>query len=122
MFGSRLAVLLGFDVGVEYKLDQTYIANYAMKLRSDVDYLCMYMPLLDAQQVGSVKLPLLRMVPFDNTDNPRLNYSFIHPYYCQVKKNNIESIRVITRDQLGRQVLFHPGKLFLTCHLRIRET
>jgi hypothetical protein len=123
IFGSRLSAVLGFETGMEYDTEKIYIAPYEMKPQGDVDYLCLYMPLLDGQQVGATKLPLLRMIPFDteNSEARRLNFTFIKPYYCQVKKNHIDSIRVITRDQIGRQILFRPGKIFLTCHLRIQS-
>jgi hypothetical protein len=122
-FGTRLAKLLGFEPHVDYYLNGTYLAPYEMNLHGGVDYLCLYLPILDGEQVGPTRLPLLRMIPFEiqYPGQQRLTNRFTKPYYCRLNRSVIDSMRVITRDELGRHILYKSGKVFLTCHMRIRH-
>ena len=123
LFKSRLAILLGFEADKVYNTSMRHIAEVDVNLRGGVNYIFVYMPVLDGEQVGSERLPLLRIIPFD-TRNPevhQLNYIFQRPYYCKLSRSSLDSLQVITRDQLGREILFKSGKIVLTLHLRLRR-
>ena len=123
MFKSRLAVLLGFQMDRVYDLRVINVAEHEPNFRGGVDYLCLYTPIIDNVQVGPSRVPLLRTLPFDaeNKERKQLCFTFNPIHYYPLKRSMIDTMQVITRDQLGRQILFKEGKMFLTSHLRVHE-
>ena len=138
LFSNRLAHLLGYREETEHDLEEEgetgsiLYAPYPPNLSGHVNYVCVYLPILDGELVGGQgRLPLLRKVPFFDTTSTaivgkekdqqhhQINHIFTQPYYCKLSQTTLSHIHVVLKDQMGRPILFQDeGKVFLSCHLR----
>ena len=78
--------------------------------------LYLYCDIAQAQYIGDVLAPLLRIVPVEGADGQHVNRSFLHPQYIPVDRKVFEMIEVNIRHDTGGSVPFESGKVLLTHH------
>ena len=108
--------------GEQYKL--TFVEDEARSTRPPHVFrspaLYVYSDIVEDEQVGDTRAPLLRTVHIDGTVGQTVNKEFERPYYKPVRKQYINSILVEIKDDTGRDIEFTSGKVICVLHFRRR--
>ena len=114
---ENIAYILGFQ-----SASQVISKISTGEREADLEYgfhdLYIYCDIAQAQYVGDMLVPLLRIVPVEGVDGQRVNKSFLRPQYIPVDRKAFETIEVNIRRDTGESVPFESGKVLLTLHFR----
>lgn len=95
-------------------LFQDHTSDRAIDLENGFYNIYVYLDLLEAQAVGDVMVPLLKVVPLVFRDKDLVYHEFEHLSYVPISKNNFDQIGVqLSRDD-GELVAFERGNVVLT--------
>ena len=103
-FTGELATVLGFDQDtlIEKKTSSPYPAD----INGGFSSMYVYTDIVDAQFVGDLKVPLLRIVNIEGEYGNTVHASFRNLQYVPVKVNYFETIEVnIKNDQNGKRLI-----------------
>ena len=81
-----------------------------------------YTDIVDAQFVGDVKVPLLRIVNIDGEYGRNVQASFRNLQYVPVKVNSFETVEVNIKNDRNENVSFESGKSIVTLHFRQKRS
>ena len=81
-----------------------------------------YTDIVDAQFVGDVKVPLLRIVNTEGEYGNTVHASFRNLQYVPVKVNSFETIEVNIKNDQNENVSFEFGKSIATLHFRQKRS
>lgn len=99
----------------------TFIINLFIGLPEQMYYYC---DLVEHQSVGDSLAPLLRVV---NSGVAKVKYgtmatvTFNRPYYIPVKKRQFDTVEILIKDGMGRNVSFSHGTSSCVLHFRRRN-
>ena len=115
-FTGELATVLGFDQDtlIEKKTSSPYPAD----INGGFSSMYVYTDIVNAQFVGDVKVPLLRIVNIDGKYGNTVHASFRNLQYVPVKVNYFETIEVNIKNDQNENVSFEFGKSIATLHFR----
>lgn len=115
----HLALMLGFDEPALLAQGRgDHRVNLFVGLPEQMFYYC---DLVELQMVGDTMAPLLRNV---NSQIAKSVYgatctiSFIRPFYLPLVKRRFETVEILIKDGLGRNVSFSHGLSTCTLHFR----
>lgn len=116
LLGDGLAPLLGFDNGtsIKKKSESPRVANVGGGFHS----LYVYADVVQAQAVGDVRVPLLRIVNIEGKDGDTITKTFQNPFYLPVSRKYVERITCNIKDDTNQLVPFESGKLIATLHFK----
>ena len=114
---ENIAYILGFQSASQV-ISRTSAGEREADLEHGFHDFYIYCDIAQAQYVGDVLVPLLRIVPVEEVDGQRLNKSFLRPQYIPVDRKAFETIEVNIRRDTGESVPFESGKVLLTLHFR----
>jgi uncharacterized protein YeaC (DUF1315 family) len=117
---EELATVLGFDQDtlIEKKTSSPYAADINGGFSSM--YVCT--DIVDAQFVGDVKVPLLRIVNIEGEYGNTVHATFRNLQYVPVKVNSFETIEVNIKNDQNENVSFEFGKSIATLHFRQKRS
>ncbi|CAB4044097.1 Hypothetical predicted protein, partial [Paramuricea clavata] len=120
-FPGELATVLGFDQDtlIEKKTSSPYPADINGEFSS---MMYVYTDIVDAQFVGDVKAPLLRIVYVEGEYGNTVQASFRNLQYVPVKVNSFETIEVNIKNDQNENVSFEFGKSIETLHIRQKRS
>ena len=119
-FTGELATVLGFDQDtlIEKKTSSSYPAD----INGGFSSMYVYTDIVDAQFVGDVKVPLLRIVNIEGEYGNTVHASFRNLQYVPVKVNSFETIEVNIKNDQNENVSFEFGKSIATLHFRQKRS
>ena len=88
---------------------------------SDFNYirsLYKYLDICQYQLVGDTEAPLLQVVSTNNTNENYVEIIYDSPHYVPLSRNNLETIEVDIRSDLGEPIQFQSGKVVVKLHFR----
>ena len=113
---QNIGYMLGFSA--PRVISKTTTGEREADLEHGFHDLYIYCDLVQAQYVGDVLVPLLRIVPVEGADGQRVSKSFLRPQYIPVSRKQFETLEVNIKRDTGESVPFEFGKVLLTLHLR----
>ena len=114
---ENIGHILGFQ-STSHVISKTSTGETEADLEHGFQDLYIYCDIAQAQYVGDVLVPLLRIVPVEGVNGKRVNKSFLRPQYIPVDRKAFETIEVNIRRDTGESVPFESGKVLLTLHFR----
>ena len=93
-FGKDIAVILGFKSSFAGPLTSTTIAPLSANIQLGIHSLYVYTDLAEAQIVGDVRTPLLRVVAAQGNHGEYITKTYERPQYVPVAKNSADTIEV----------------------------
>ncbi len=119
---KKYALLRKRKEGEQYK--PTFLEDEARSTRPPHVFRCpalyVYSDIVEDEQVGDTRAPLLRTVHIGGSVGQTVNKEFERPYYKPVRKQYINSILVEIKDDTGRDIEFTSGKVICVLHFRRR--
>ena len=117
-FNKALAKVLGLtEENTDKELPTgSYMGQEILDLSQDLQSMYVHCDLVEPQVVGDGHAPLLRTVPLTRVlDTPDTTHKvFNHIYFLPVHRNDIHTIEIDIRDDVGRPVPFNRGRLIAT--------
>lgn len=113
---SNIGNILGFPA--EDQISKTTTAEREADLENGFYDLFVYCDIIQAQYVGDVLVPLLRIVPVEGDDGQRVSRSFLRPQYLSISRKEFETIEVNIKRDTGEPVPFEFGTVLVTLHFR----
>ena len=111
-----IATTFGFqqDTVIEKETISPYVADV------NGGFLSMYVntDIVDAQFVGDVKVPLLRIVNTQGNYGDNVTVSFHYMQYVPIKVNSFETVEINIKDDKNENVSFGFGKSIATLHFK----
>ena len=92
--------------------------NPVMNSLNSIDTLLIYSPLVDYQYVGDEIAPLLQVVSAEEPQTTFINKIYDTPHYVPVIRNNIETIEIDIRSDLGKPIQFTSGRVVVKLHFK----
>ena len=83
-----------------------------------IQSLYIYLDICQYQIVGDTEAPLLQVVATNNSQENYVEKIFDAPHYIPIARNNLETIEVDIRSDLGNPIHFHSGKVVVKLHFR----
>lgn len=119
-FTGDLAAILGFgdDTVIRKKTTSPFVAD----INGGFSSMYVYTDIVDAQFVGDVKVPLLRIVNIDGEYGRNVQASFRNLQYVPVKVNSFETVEVNIKNDRNENVSFESGKSIVTLHFRQKRS
>ena len=71
--------------------------------------------------VGDTESPLLQVVSTMNSTNDYIEKFFTSPHYVPLARNNLETVEIDIRSDLGKPIQFQSGKVIVKLHFRKRS-
>ena len=119
-FTGELATVLGFDQ--DTLIEKKTPSPYAADINGGFSSMHVYTDIVDAQFVGDVKVPLLRIVNIEGEYGNTVHASFRNLQYVPVKVNSSETIEVNIKNDQNENVSFEFGKSIATLHFRQKRS
>ncbi|CAB3992890.1 Hypothetical predicted protein [Paramuricea clavata] len=119
-FTGELATVLGFDQ--DTLIEKKTSSPYAADINGGFSSMYVYTDIVDAQFVGDVKVPLLRIVNIEGEYGNTVHASFRNLQYVLVKVNSFETIEVNIKNDQNENVSFEFGKSIATLHFRQKRS
>ena len=88
---------------------------------SDINFiqsLFIYLDICEYQLVGDTEAPLLQVVSTNNANENYFEKIYDSPHYVPLSRNNLETIEVDIRSDLGEPIQFQSGKVVVKLHFR----
>jgi hypothetical protein len=119
-FTGELATVFGFyqDTLIEKKTSSPYAAD----INGGFSSMYVYTDIVDAQFVGDVKVPLLRIVNIEGEYGNTVHATFRNLQYVPVKVNSSETIEVNIKNDQNENVSFEFEKSIATLHFRQKRS
>ena len=117
-FTGELATVLGFDQDTLIEKKTPYPAD----INGGFSSMYVYTDIVDAQFVGDVKVPVLRIVNIEGEYGNTVHASFRNLQYVPVKVNSFETIEVNIKNDQNENVSFEFGKSIATLHFRQKRS
>ena len=119
-FTGELPTVLGFDQDtlIEKKTSSPYPAD----INGGFSSMYVDTDIVDAQFVGDVKVPLLRIVNIEGEYGNTVHASFRNLQYVPVKVNSFETVEVNIKNDQNENVSFEFGKSIATLHFRQKRS
>ena len=76
------------------------------------------MDICQYQLVGDTEAPLLQVVSTNYSNENYVEKIFDSPHYVPLSRNNLETIEVDIRSDLGDPIQFQTGKVVVKLHFR----
>lgn len=118
----QLAGMLGYATGHIFKYERgAHPINLFVGLPEQMYYYC---DLVEEQVVGDKVAPLLRSVNShagECTYGSTCSVAFNRPFYVPLVKRHFETIEILIKDALGRNVAFTHGTSTCVLHFRRRQ-
>ena len=115
-----IATTLGFeqDTVIEKETISPYVADV------NGGFLSMYVntDIVDAQFVGDVKVPLLRIFNTKGNYGDNVNVCFRYMQYVPIKVKSFETVEINIKDDKNENVSFRLGKSIETLHFKQRRS
>jgi len=120
-FTERVAAILGIDekYNVYAGKTKTIKAKQSPIFELGCRKIYIYTDIVQDQRVGDQVAPLLRVTDYTGTENQLEIKDFNHLHYINLKKNNIDSIQIYLRTEIGEDLPLTFGTV--TCSLHFRE-
>ena len=115
-----IAAVLGF--GEDSVLTEKTTSPFVADINGGFSSMYVYMDIVDAQFVGDVKVPLLRIVNTEGKYGNNVHASFRNLQYVPVKVNAFETIEVNIKNDRDENVSFEFGKSIVSLHFRQRRS
>ncbi len=119
-FIGDIATVLGFDQDCVIKKKTS--SPYAADINGGFSSMYVYTDIVDAQFVGDVKVPLLRIVNIEGEYGSTVHASFRNLQYVPVKVNSFETIEMNIKNDRNENVSFEFGKSIATLHFRQKRS
>ena len=119
-FTGDIATVLGFDQDCVIKKKTS--SPYAADINGGFSSMYVYTDIVDAQFVGDVKVPLLRIVNIEGEYGSTVHASFRNLQYVPVKVNSFETIEMNIKNDRNENVSFEFGKSIATLHFRQKQS
>jgi hypothetical protein len=119
-FTVELATVLGFDH--DTLIEKKTSSLYAADINGGFSSIYVYTDIVDAQYVGDVKVPLLRIVNIEGEYGNTVHASYRNLQYVPVKVNSFETIEVNIKNDQNENVSFEFGKSIATLHFRQKRS
>ena len=101
------------------KIGQTISHSIVSKFESDLVLVYVYSNIIKESIVGNVKANILRVFQYDKTKSTvSTQYKFTNLFFVPLRIEEINSIRISLRDNLGRVVHYDEGYISLTLLFR----
>ena len=113
---NDMAYMLGFTP--KQFISKTTTGNRQVDLGYGFHDLFVYCDLIQSQDVGDARVPLLRIVPVEGEVGQRVSKSFVRPQYVPVSRKKFETMEVNIKQDRGESVPFEFGRVLLTLHFR----
>ena len=134
-FSPAVASILGFEDtkdrktwSAEFHMQNvgTFTGKHVADLNRGIHSLYVYCDIMEPCPVGDTRVPLLRIVPLQETsDNStstmQCTQTFSHVHYHILRHRYITEVEIDIKDSMGRPVPFERGELMVTLHLRRAE-
>ena len=134
-FSPAVASILGFEDtkdrktwSAEFHMQNvgTFTGKHVADLNRGIHSLYVYCDIMEPCPVGDTRVPLLRIVPLQETSNNststmQCTQTFSHVHYHILRHRYITEVEIDIKDSMGRPVPFERGELMVTLHLRRAE-
>ena len=81
--------------------------------------LFIYTDIIREHPVGDTTAPLLRVAPLSKGSFESVGHiTFTNGYYYKLRSNYIENIDILLCDELGKQIKFENGRVFISLHFK----
>ena len=111
-----IATTLGFEQDME--IEKETISPYVADVNGGLSSMYVYTNIVDAQFVGDVKVPFLRIVNTQGNYGDDVNVSFRYMQYVPIKVKSFETLEINTKDDKNKNVSFGFGKSIVTLHFK----
>ena len=115
-----IATTFGFQQ--DTVIEKETISPYVTDMNGGFLSMYVYTDIVDAQFVGDVKVPLLRIVNTQGNYGDNVNVSFRYMQYVTIKVNTFETLEINTKDDKNENVSFGFGKSIVTLHFKHRRS
>ena len=116
LLNGDIAAALGFDQDTD--ITKKTVSPYVADVNGGFSNMYLYTNVVDAQFVGDVKVPLLRIVNTEGKYGENVNVSFRNLQYVPLKVKSFEMIEIDIKDDKNENVSFGFGKSIVTLHFR----
>ena len=111
-FGFKKSFYEGLDENI-FASDETISTNVDL-----INTLYIYLDICQYQLVGDTEAPLLQVVSTNYSNENYVEKIFDSPHYVPLSRNNLETIEVDIRSDLGDPIQFQTGKVVVKLHFR----
>lgn len=121
---GQLALILGIGDGTQkWAAISPRKKYFLVDLRRGLHHIYVYSDIVQYVMVGDVTAPLLRIIPLANTNDDPEQYThvFNDPHYIPVSRQNIETIQIDLRSDIGDYIPFVSGKSIVKLHFGRRR-
>lgn len=87
-------------------------------LRAGQYSLFVYCDVIQPQIIGNVVAPIIRVVSISGSYGDSVDQHYDNPHYVPVLKKEFETIEINIKDDVGKDVAFDHGKVFIKLHFR----
>lgn len=113
-FESKIEISSMNEGNIETVVESPYVADPCAHYR----FLLLYTDIVEAQIVGDVLAPLLRVVNITGKDGEVITAQYDRPHYLPVSRKNIETIEIVIRSHTGELTPFERGRSYVKLHFR----
>ena len=111
-----IAVILGFEI--EMIFSETTQSPRVADINAGLYSMYVYCDIIQAQLIGDVEVPLLRIVPVEGKHGDMITKTFQNLQYVPIVKKQFSTVEMDIKTDTGEKVPFESGKLITTLHLR----
>ena len=111
-----IATTLGFEQ--DTVIEKETISPYVSDVNGGFSSMYVYTDIVDAQFVGDVKVPLLRIVNAQENYGDNVNASFRYMQYVPIKVKSFETLEINIKYDKNENVSFGFGKSIVTLHCK----
>ena len=116
---SGLSDIIGFTDQTIFLTSTETKAKLRPDLRRGIYSLYVYADICEQSRVGNTTVPLLRTINFNRgTFGETVSYIYNNPIFIPIIKSFIDSIEIIIKDDMGRNIPFEEGKTIITLQFR----
>ena len=122
---NKLGLMLGISDGTKPWVDvpkKKSEVGEALDTSVQINHIYLYTDITKYVNVGEIVAPLLRIIPMQSyVGNNRMDHYthiFSKPHYIPVSRQNIESIHIDLRNDLGENIPFIAGRSIVKLHFR----
>ena len=120
-FEDGLNKYFGFSENYYEATEENQVFPADQTVGSDFNYirsLYIYLDICQYQLVGDTEAPLLQVVSTNNTNENYVEIIYNSSHYVPLSRNNLETIEVDIRSDLGEPIQFQSGKVVVKLHFR----
>ena len=111
-----IATTLGFEQ--DTVIEKETLSPYVADVNGGLSSMYIYTDIVDAQFVGDVKVPLLRIVNTQGNYGDNVDVSFRYMQYVPIKMKSFQTIEINIKDDNNENVSFGFGKSIVTLHFK----